>query len=209
MSHPLRSTLGLVIATLTGLTALIAPPAIAHTPSAEPPFRAAALTTVVTLKVARCNGCIVQPVWYPSASEYQDFWKGRAKTVRDGVVRFTVSRSHTVGLHFRIRDPRAVRTKGRPVVVIRYEGHRVGHDVTATQARTGTVGWHCWAGTTRAAATLRINVNRWASHDYYDGTPGYKIRAYADPTARWYDQGYPIALRSGIATTWSAGSCGR
>lgn len=202
----MRTLITCLVVALAGLTA----PAAGAAPSATTAATTTAgPTTTVTLAVTGCNGCRVTPVWYPSASEPADYWVGPTRSVRRGIVRFTIARRHTFGLSFRIRDPRAVRDRGVPVIVMRYGQRRAGSPVSARAARNATIAYHCYAGTRRDRIRIPVTVDRFRGRDSRTGELGHLIRPYADPTARWWDFGYPVLIRRGVATTHDAGPCGR
>lgn len=195
---------------LAGLVALAAVLAGLLAPAPAATATTAARTTTFTLVVTGCEGCRVTPFWHPSASEPGDDWTGPTHGVRHGVVRFAIPRRYVALLSFKVRDPRAVRPLGVPVLALRYDERRPGQPVTARQARRARVASTCFAGTRRDHVRLPVTVDRYAGRDHWSGRSGYRIRPYADPGVATYDGGYPILLEHGqVPTTDNAWTCGR
>lgn len=163
-------------------TATVAPvPASASASAHETPAtsgRSAVGTTSLTLKVRGCDGCTIQPV-RAGTTATTPVWRGRTKKVRNGVVHWTVSMRHTVGMSFDIGDPHAVNVGAMPDIVVAYRGLTVGERVLAGVARHKKRANGCWAGTRRAATTLRVRVERFRTTSAFPPlVQGYSIRPY-------------------------------
>ncbi len=140
--------------------------------------RAAVRTTSLTLTVRGCDGCTIQPVRAGNTST-TPVWRGKTKKVRNGAVHWTVSMRHTVGMSFDISDPTAVNVGAIPDVVVAYRGLAVGDRVPAGVARHKKSASGCWAGTRKAAITLRVRVERFRTASAFPPlVQGYSIRPY-------------------------------
>jgi hypothetical protein len=147
-----------------------------ETPAAS--ARAAVTTTSLTLTVRGCDGCTIQPV-RAGTTATTPVWRGRTKKVRHGVVHWTVSMRHTVGMSFDISDPQAVNVGAIPDIVVAYRGLAVGDRVLAGVARHKKRANGCWAGTRRSAITLRVRVERFRTTSAFPPpVQGYSIRSY-------------------------------
>jgi len=179
-------TLGVATAVALGLLLPIHVPASGHaghtaaaTPGTTPVSAPAAVrTTSLTLVVHGCDGCTIQPVRALSSATIP-VWRGKTKTVRNGSVHWTVSVRHTVGMSFDISDPAAVNIGAIPDIVVAYHGLAVGDRVPAGVAKHKKRANGCWAGTHKAAITLRVRVERFAASSAFPPpTQGFSIRPY-------------------------------
>jgi len=145
----------------------------------SPAQAAASPTTAVTIRITHCNGCRI------SATSWMRLhtkpWASHVRTVRNGTVVFHVPKSRTKGLALTVVDMKSVNDGAVPVAVMRYAGLPARHAVTERQARTAKRGYPCWAGTSADRATLHFTVDHFPSAAV-DGTKGYGIRVYADPS---------------------------
>lgn len=156
-SHRIRILLS-CIAAVVGLVA----PAV--------PAQAAPDTTVVTLRVPRCEGCSFLPSSHALASNGTDVrhaWTGDPVTVRRGVARFRIPTAYTRGMVLGVRTP-WMRIDGTPSGPLVRLQNAVGSSYTFQ--------WACWRGTTRPRATIRITVVRevkknWTSPIFSDRGP--------------------------------------
>jgi hypothetical protein len=135
-------------------------------------------TTSLTLMVHGCDGCTVQPV-RAGITATTPVWRARTKKVRGGSVHWTVSVRHTVGMSFDISDPNAVNVGAMPDIVVAYRGLAVGDRVLAGVARHKKRANGCWAGTQKAAITLRVRVERFRTTSAFPPpVKGFSIRPY-------------------------------
>jgi hypothetical protein len=163
---------------------------------------AAAQMTSLTLRVHGCNGCVIQPVRAGDGS-HAALWRGKKKAVRKGSVHWNVSQGHTVGMSFDIDDPKQVDLDFMTNIVIAYRGIKVGARVPPGVARHKSHANGCWAGTDRAAVTLRVRVERFPSlSDFPPVMHGYRIRPYVVRTRPF------LRLFDGPDGTYSRGSRG-
>ena len=179
----MKKILGTLALALLALTAFLVPSL------GGSPANAATSRTAVTVRVTNCGGCQVTAASFKQIGG--PVWTSKAHTVRDGRVTFYPPTARTSGLEFFVSDPKAVNLGAVPVAVLRYAGKTAGQAVTPRQARTGKNGFSCWAGTSRAKATLELTVDRYAATGL-GGETGYSIRAYADPTLRTVGSSYPL-----------------
>ncbi|MBW9204857.1 hypothetical protein KV097_02790 [Mumia sp. zg.B17] len=141
--------------------AVQSPPATAQgtsTPSADDAVRKAP-RTVITLKIAGCEGCRLRPT---QAVRGKSAWTGKAKRVRDGKVRWSVRTDRTAGLTFFVeRNPKAASTtvlNAVPMIVARYRGKAVGSRVSDAAARKAKRATPCLRGTQASRFTRRVVV---------------------------------------------------
>ena len=169
------------ILTAAALTAGLVAPAVlagAAVGNATAPASAAPRTTELTLRVHGCDGCTIRPVKAGDGSQVA-LWRGRTKTVRNGVVHWKVARRHTIGMSFDIVDPQAVDLDFMTNVVVAYRGLAVGARVEAGVAQHKKRANACWVGTHKASVKLRVRVERFPSvSDFPPSAPGYQIRPY-------------------------------
>jgi hypothetical protein len=188
MHHP---GLRLLIAAFLSL-AVVSPAVTSAAGSVERTTRpaGAAKRTSLTLRVHGCDGCKIQPVKAGDGSQ-SALWRGKKKTVRNGVVRWSVTQRHTHGMSFDIVDPHAVALDFMTDIVMAYRGLAVGARVEAGVAKHKKRANACWAGTHRASVTLRVRVEQFPSmSDFPPSVPGYQIRPYAvrtKPFVRLFD----------------------
>src|SRR4051794_22251784 len=140
--------------------------------------RAGVRTTSLTLLVHGCGGCTIQPVRAGDTAT-TPVWRGRMKKVRKGSVNWKVSIRHTIGMSFDITDPNAVNVGAIPDIVVAYRGLAVGDRVPAGAAAHKKRANGCWAGTHKAAITLRVRVERFrATSAFPPPVKGFSIRPY-------------------------------
>jgi hypothetical protein len=152
--------------------------AFAAVPAADGHPRAAVRTTSLTLLVHGCDGCTIQPVRAGNGTTTA-VWRGRAKKVRNGSVRWTLSLGHTVGMSFDISDPDAVNVGAIPDIVVAYRGIAVGDRVPAGVARHKKRANGCWAGSDRTSVTIHVRVERFRTTSAYPPpVKGFSIRPY-------------------------------
>ena len=175
MKKPVSAALALV-AMLAGLlgvcSATSAPAGATTTPLPH---------TTVTVRVTGCNGCrVVASSWVHLRSSS---WHSAPRVVRHGKVTFHPPTRRTTGLALTVLDMHAVNDGAVPIAVMRYASARAGHGVTARQAKRGTHGFVCWAGTSARRASFHLTVDRFPAVGL-GGDHGYGIRVYADPAVR-------------------------
>lgn len=143
-----------VLLSLMGAT-LAGGPAAARPATAGAPTPA---TTALTVKVATCDGCEIR--LYQAVRGRTHVWQSRAAVVRGAVVTFQVPTARTHGLSMSVRAPWEGSTGFVTMAVVRYAGEAAGHPVTFARTHTKHRGSGCWAGTSKARATLPLRVRR-------------------------------------------------
>jgi hypothetical protein len=178
-----RTALHTLVAVALSAVVAVAPVAPVAPVAAEPAGTAAG-TTSLTLLVHGCDGCLVQPVKAGDGSTAA-VWRGPTKTVRHGLVHWSVAHRHTVGMSFDIVDPQAVPLDSVTNIVVAYRGLAVGAPVPAGAAAHERRANGCWAGTTRTSVTLRVRVEQFpGTSDLPPPVTGYRIRPYLTRTTR-------------------------
>jgi hypothetical protein len=146
-------------------------------------------TTRLTLRVHGCEGCTIQPVQATDGSK--PAWRGKAKTVQDGLVHWKTAQRRTTGMSFDMFDPNAVALDFMTDIVVAYPGLDVGERVPASFAKHQKRANACWAGSQRASVTLRVRVERFPSmSEFPPQVSGYQIRPYlawTKPFVRHFD----------------------
>lgn len=165
MSHnPVRPLAGVLISTLMILMTSL----LGATPARAVPERAPAieLDTDLTLKIAKCEGCVVSLLSYDGANA---IYESLPETVTSGSVTITLPSARTAGMSVRIRPPWLTTSVPADThVVWRYAGKAIGDTVGFKEARGKSRATGCWAGTINEAVTLTIKVRQ----VQYRGRPG-------------------------------------
>ncbi|UUZ58641.1 hypothetical protein [Nocardioides sp. B-3] len=129
------------------------------------------LDTDLTLKIARCEGCVVTLFSYDGANPG---YSSVPEAVAGGSVTVTLPSAKTAGMSVRI-EPTWL-TSSVPAdtqVVWRYAGKAIGDAIGFREARGKSRASGCWAGTVNEAVTLTVKVRR----VWYRGRPGAIARA--------------------------------
>lgn len=113
--------------------------------------------TVLTLKIGRCEGCVVTAT---SNDGILTPFESMPATVYEGSATVTVPSERTFGLSIQVRAPWEDHTARVTNVVFRYGGQDIGDVVTFKQARAMRWASGCWAGTVNTAVTLKIKVRK-------------------------------------------------
>ena len=178
---------GLTAATITA--ALVVPAGHQAVAGVDAAASTAAPITSLTLRVHGCEGCTIQPVQARGGSN--PVWRGKIKTVTNGLVHWTTAQRRTVGMSFDIFDPNAVALDFMTDIVIAYPGLDVGERVPAGFAKHHKRANACWAGSRRASVSLRVRVEQFPSmSEFPPQVPGYQIRPYfvwTKPFVRIFD----------------------
>jgi hypothetical protein len=133
-----------------------------------------ATTTVLTFQVTGCDGCTLVLARAPTPTNQKQL--GSA-TVRNGTATISLRTRDTVAMSIQVVHPQHYGAgNAAPVVVMNYGA--VGVSLTPDQARAQRVGYYCWAGTTKAAATLRL---RTALSGPFPAPDYWALAVYADP----------------------------
>lgn len=114
--------------------------------------------TAITLKIAKCEGCVVTLLSYDGLTTP---YSSLPSTVVAGSVTITLPSARTAGMSVRIVPTWL--TSAAPAdtqVAWRYNGKAIGDAVTFKEARAKRRASGCWAGTVNAAVTLTVNVRR-------------------------------------------------
>jgi hypothetical protein len=124
------------------------------------------LDTDLTLRIARCEGCVITLLSYDGANPV---YSSVPAAVSDGSVTINLPSARTAGMSVRIEPPWvtapvAVDTN----VVWRYAGEAIGDSVSFKEARSKRRASGCWAGTVNEAVTLTLKVRAVS----YRGRPG-------------------------------------
>ena len=115
--------------------------------------------TTITMRVADCEGCTIQPVLERiDADGVGATYSGATVTVRNGVAVMRVPTDKTPGMSFRIDGPRREDINAGPVIVTQYKGFAPGTVVTPAQARKAKQASGCWVGTSAASVTLEVRT---------------------------------------------------
>lgn len=162
-------------AVAVGLAASLAAAAVGVVGSAS----AAEPSTVITMRVAGCEGCTITPV--QAVTGQSSIWTGTAVTVKGGQAQFTVPTSRTAGMSFNLDASWRVDINAEPVIVTQYQGFAAGDRVSAAQAKSAKKATACWAGTNEAAITLSVRVGRVMTAGFPSGRAKVPL-AYFVPT---------------------------
>jgi hypothetical protein len=151
-----RLAITLVVCLVAVLMSLSAgAPAAATQPAAVQQHRAAAKTTV-TLRIARCPGCVVD-VFHTAGTD--NFRPLRTVAIRRGVGRFTVRTAVTRGMSFGVTDTGPYTAVAvRPDIAVAIAGVPIGAPVTVARARRAPAAAWCWSGTSRARFTIHVRL---------------------------------------------------
>ena len=168
-SLPVRPLAGALIGALViVMTAVLgsAAPASADPVDASPRAAAIELDTDLTLKIAKCEGCVITLLSYDGANPA---YSSVPATVTAGSVTINLPSARTAGMSVRVEPPWIT----APVladtnVVWRYAGEAIGDSIGFMEARSKRRGSGCWAGTVNEAVTLTIKVRRVSRY----GRPG-------------------------------------
>jgi len=176
----------------------------AHAPDDERLVQQAPKTEVL-VKVDQCRRCELIPI-SAGRKDPNDVWTGPRRRVGvDARVAFRVPRGRTKGLYFEVvPPPDAVRINAIPISISRYAGHAPGAMVSERTAARARRAFHCWAGTTRGSAVLRMTIDRFKTTDFVTGEPGYTIRVYMNPGTRTLGPAYQTWRGSLAAQDWFA-----
>jgi hypothetical protein len=158
---PVRPTAGALIGALVIVMASVlgsAAPVTAVADAAAPRAAAIELDTDLTLKIGRCEGCVITLLSYDGADPA---YSSVPATVTGGSVTINLPSARTAGMSVRVEPPWIT----APVVsdtnvVWRYAGKAIGDSIGLKEARTKRRGSGCWAGTVNEAVTLTIKVRR-------------------------------------------------
>lgn len=135
----------------TGLVALGSPVSAGDAPG----------TTTITMTVADCEGCTIQPALERiDADGKAATYSGTTVTVRNGVAVMRVPTSKTPGMSFRINGPRREDINAEPVIVTQFKGYAPGTVVTPAQARRAKQASGCWVGTSAPSVALEVRTMR-------------------------------------------------
>lgn len=116
-------------------------------------------STTITMVVADCEGCTVQPVLERiDADGMSQSYSGATITVRNGTAILRVPTSKTPGMSFRIDGPRREDINAGPVIVTQYKGFPPGTVVTPAQARRAKQASGCWVGTSASNVTIEVRT---------------------------------------------------
>lgn len=164
--RPLAGALiGALVIVMTSVLGSAAP--VSAVPVAASPRAAAIeLDTDLTLKIAKCEGCVITLLSYDGANPA---YSSVPATVTGGSVTINLPSARTAGMSVRVEPPWIT----APVladtnVVWRYAGKAIGDSIGFMEARSKRRGSGCWAGTVNEAVTLTIKVRRVSRY----GRPG-------------------------------------
>jgi hypothetical protein len=127
-------------------------------PVASPERASIELDTDLTLKIAKCEGCVITLLSYDGANS---IYSSVPATVTEGSVTITLPSARTAGMSIRVEPPWFTAPVALDTnVVWRYAGVSIGDSIGFMEARTKRRGSGCWAGTVNEAVTLTIRVRR-------------------------------------------------
>ncbi len=105
--------------------------------------------------------------------------------VRNGRAEVRVPTAVTHGLLFLVADAAGhAAGEGEVGVALRYAGFAVGRTVTNRESDRARLGADCWAGTTRADVTFRLQAEVFSS--VVNGYKGDSMRVWASPGVRTF-----------------------
>jgi hypothetical protein len=173
------ATLALTLAAMLGLTSTTA----ASAPAVSE--RSVAQRTVLTFRVADCEGCrfrLTQGISTLDADEPR-IWSSRERRVEDGRVTFRPLTRRTHGLSVTVVAPWEGHTGYLTTVAWRYAGKSVGDPVTLEEAVTMTRASACWEGTRRKRLTIPVVVAEVEVDGVHERVPG--SIAFVPSTRSW------------------------
>ena len=147
------------------LAGLLVPSATAAAPTSASTERSAQPRTTLTFTVDDCEGCEIQlssalGTYAQADAGEVDFWNSRVKTVEDGSVTFRVPTRRTAGMSVAVEAPWEGHTGYRTTLAWRYNGMRVGDEITLDEAVTKTKASACWEGVRSRSVTVPIVVEK-------------------------------------------------
>jgi len=159
LPNRITSKLTLIVVPLTALLALgSVPAAVAPAPAAPAERASRAPDTVLTVRVAGCEGCVLTA---HSNDGVQVPYTSLAQTVVDSVATFTVPSERTPGLSLAVNStPWQGNPSQTTYVVFRYGGMDIGERVGVKLARSKRRGSGCWAGTVNDAVEVKVRVKK-------------------------------------------------
>jgi len=173
------------LASAAVLATLLVPAATTPTSAAPTDSRQAAARTSLTFTVQDCEGCVVQLM---QARETLDAdvvhtWASRKKEVAGGKVTFRMAPRRTNGMSVTVRAPWEGHTGYATTVAFRYNGERVGDEVTLEEAVTKRRASACWEGTRRRNVTIPLVVEEVEVDGVHGRVPG--SIAFVPETLSW------------------------
>jgi hypothetical protein len=144
-----------LVAALLNLTAVA--PAAAGQPAGGQVMRDhVAARTTVTLRIARCPGCVVDVFHTAGPSSYHSL---TTVPIRSGTGRFTVRTALTDGMSFGVTGTGPyTAVSSRPDIAFAVAGAPIGAPVTVARARRTHAAALCWSGTSRARFTIHVRL---------------------------------------------------
>lgn len=158
LAGALIGALVIVMTSVLGSGQASAAPVIAVPVAASPRAAAIELDTDLTLKIARCEGCVITLLSYDGVNPV---YSSVPEAVTDGSVTITLPSARTSGMSVRVEPPWI--TEPLPAethVVWRYAGKAIGDSIGFKEARSKRRASGCWAGTVNEAVTLTVKVRR-------------------------------------------------
>ena len=155
MSRALRTIIPTAVAAAVVLALPVA--AVAAAAPAAVPGETGAQTTI-TMNVTGCEGCTIQ------ANQFVDdttpAYQSKSAVVTGGVATLTVPTANTKGMYFSIQTAKPARINALPLITTQVKGHPAGSTLSRGQQVAGKKASACWAGTSDAAVTIAVTVNR-------------------------------------------------
>ncbi len=128
----------------------------ASTASTAPAESSRDLETDLTLRVSRCEDCVVTLFSYDGLSP---IYSSAPAVVSEGSVTFRLPSARTSGMSVQVDAPWSD-SRSDTYVAWRYSGRAIGEKVSLAGARASRRASGCWAGTVNEAVTLKIKVRR-------------------------------------------------
>jgi hypothetical protein len=176
--------------------------------TAGSPSALAADTTTITLRIANCDGCAVQPMLLRTDADGQvaNYTGDRVK-VRAGVAVMEVPTNDTPGMSFLLDGPGKEYIDALPVLVTQFRGYRPGTRVTPAEAKAAKKASGCWLGTSASSVTLRARATTVLLPRFPpDGTTTPVKTAWLVPTAKAVG-GFDDVTKGVLATQNSGWPC--
>lgn len=168
-----------IVSTTLAATALVAAAGTLTVPVAD----AAAGRTALTVSIADCEGCTVQLQQAVPRGDGVRVWSSKAVAVTGGTAVLDVPSRRTWGSVLTLKAPWEGQLGYVTTVAVRYAGHVVGEEVSATEAAGERRATGCWAGTRQPRVIVEVDVERTTVQGVSGPVTG--TRAWTPETQDW------------------------